>query len=126
MTDLQHSTREEPNARCNACAIGLSWIENFFYGNRCVLCAKHKRRISLLRLIALVVLDRMIYNALMDVNSPVMPDEGWTEENVPLIYAQVRASLGECGFYDSNQLRTVKDRIVFLRALKRCCKSKKI
>lgn len=110
MSGLQHSTREEANARCNSCAIGLSWVENYLFGNRCVLCAETRQRIGLINLVCLVILDWIIYNSILGIAS---------QEYAPLV---VRGSLGACGFFDINQLRTVKDRIRFLFELKRCAK----
>lgn len=110
MTDLHHSTREEPNARCNVCSLGLSWVENYLYGNRCVLCAETKQRIGLWRLIALVVMDWLIYRKILSFSTH--PDARMT----------VRGSLGEAGYFDPNQIRLVSEKFRFLRILRQCVK----
>lgn len=110
MTDLQHSTREEPNARCNVCAMGLSWVESFLYGNRCVLCVEHKQKINLITLLALVIFDWIIYNVLLKISK---------RENAKMILI---GSLGEVGYFDLNQIRTISGKVVFLLALKRCAR----
>jgi hypothetical protein len=110
MTDLQHSTREESNARCNVCSMGLSWVENYLYGNRCVLCAGTKQRMGLWRLIALVVMDWLIYRKILSFSAH--PDAKMT----------VIGSLGEIGYFDLNQIRSITEKVKFLRILHQCAK----
>ena len=107
---MQHSTREEANSRCNICAIGLSWIENYLYGNRCVVCADILLTINPFTTTMLVLVDWWIYQEIMKVRQ--RPD-------VKFILI---GSLGECGFHDPNQARTIWDKFRVLIAIKGCLK----
>jgi hypothetical protein len=93
--------------------MGLSWVENYLYGNRCALCAEDKKKISLLSLLGLVFLDWMIYNAIVRLSK---------HEDAKMILI---GSLGEAGYFDLNQIRSVAEKARFLRIFKRCAKRMK-
>ena len=107
MTDLQHSTREEPNSRCNVCTLGLSWIENYLYGNRCALCADNPKRIGIWATLSLVYMDWLIYKQTLRLR------------NNPDALMDLKGAMGELGYFDPNQIRSVSEKARFLRTLKR-------
>lgn len=98
---------EESNAKCHICASGLTYLEHLLYGNRCIFCAEKIKNIKSFTFLARAYYDWKIYQRLAAIK---YQEDG----RIKLI-----ACLGEIGFIDINECRTVEDKRALLNALRR-------
>ena len=98
---MEMSDREESNAKCHQCSVGLTYAEHTLYGNRCVFCSFTFTRIGFSRFVANAVMDWLIYNAIVDLVILKGPDGRM----------DLLGALGVLGYTDINQVKTVWGKI---------------
>uniref|UniRef100_A0A6H1ZWH4 Uncharacterized protein n=1 Tax=viral metagenome TaxID=1070528 RepID=A0A6H1ZWH4_9ZZZZ len=94
--DMQSSTAEESNAKCNICGSGLLYVEHTLYGNRCVFCVGGSGislcyKMPLLNWLRWAYYDLMIYRQLVRLLK---------KEDGKMFYL---AALGNMGYQNINE-----------------------
>lgn len=100
------SSCEESNAKCSACSSGLSTIEIMLYGNRCVFCKVGICNIGLIEFLRLCYYDWRIYQELLN---RMNKDEARHD---------LLGCLGVLGYFDINQVKTIKAKRDLLKELR--------
>ena len=101
---------EEKNAKCNLCGGGLSYLENLFYGNRCVFCAEKIHNVKFIPFLRMAIVDWKIYQVLIAVKKK-MGDE----TRARYYYQSV---LGVNGYKDLNESMSITIKYQILKELK--------
>lgn len=103
----RQSEYEPPNAQCNLCGLGLSYIENILYGNRCIFCAEYlAKKVKLIKFLHCAYYDWLIYQEMMKIK--YKPDGR--------VY--YKACLSQARANDINQVRVIDDKKILLKELR--------
>lgn len=104
------SDTEEKNAKCHICSTGLSYLENLFYGNRCLFDATKTQNVNLIQFLRMVIIDWQIYQALLLLKVRKGKKKGWE------LYI---GCLGAIGYPDINDIKSVTVKRELLKELRR-------
>ena len=108
---------EELNAKCNICGVGLSYIENLYYGNRCVICTKKPVYyvLGFFKLCIHLHYDLCIYKEFLNIRKR---SEGADDARETILAALASFGFEDCGFSDINFIKTIRKKRLLLKALK--------
>ena len=107
---LGRSETEEKNAKCHICSTGLSYLENLFYGNRCLFDAQKVQNVGLIPFLRMVVIDWQIYQALVLLKEKKGKEKGWE------LYI---GCLGAIGYPDINDIKSITVKRELLKELRK-------
>ena len=105
---MEHIDQEQRFALCYKCTTGLSYLEQLFYGNRCVFCCDRVGNVSLITFLRMAIVDHKIYQVLIKLR------EKKGEEGILLW----RATLGVLGFQDINEVTSITMKCKILKELR--------
>jgi hypothetical protein len=105
---MEKIDQEQRFALCYKCTTGLSYLEQFFYGNRCLFCCDHVQNVGLITFLRMAILDWKIYQALVRLYMK--------QENGMLLW---RALLGTFGYTDINEVKEITMKHEILKELRK-------
>ena len=101
--------QEQRFALCYKCTTGLSYLENYFFGNRCLFCADTVQNINLISFLRKALISWKIYQELIKLR------EKKGTEGILLF----RGILGSLGFQDINEIKSLSIEKEILKELRR-------